>query len=210
MGICIFKEYEWKPWANTYMYVKWDWSITDTWKNKMVLSTQNLQFWTEWNLQYIKFPWTSANGFYTTAYNAPLPITYSFLINYDWWWVYWPRLLDNTASNDSWMQICQDRTTPWISINGTTRITTSTNKRYHIVITQDSSWNVKAYKNWGEQRSWTVTTNRYTGIIVWFKKSNSSDYFSWKMAEILIEDVVWDKDAVKNYSNRIMSLYWLS
>ena len=196
------------PGANTVFYIKWDWSITDTWPNQINFTTQNLSFATEWDLTYIVFNnW--ANGFYTTSVNIPCPFTFNLWM-YQTWWTYAPRLLDNTDSNDNAIQITTSSSNPYTIKSYNTSTTITGNTRINLVVTWDTSWNCKIYKQWVLSSTWTSRTNSATGIIVWYKKSNSLDNFRWRMSKIILESKVRTAEETSDYYDQTKSDYGIS
>ena len=198
----------WSPWSDTVFYIIWDWSITDTWPNQINFTTQKLSFAIEWDLTYIVFNnW--ANGFYTTSVNIPCPFTFNLWI-YQTWWTYSPRLLDNTDSNDNAIQIYSTSSTPYTITCYNTSTTITGNTRINLVITWDASGNCKIYKQWILSSTWTSRTTSANWIIVWYKKSNSSDTFRWRMSRIILESKVRTVEEITAYYNQTKSDYWIS
>lgn len=204
----------WQPWPDTVFFVEWNWSITDSWPNNISFSTRNLSFETDsllW-LTYIKFPWSSANGFRNGSYKIPCPFTFNVWIRpSSSWWIYWPRLLNNTDSNDNAMYVNMTNNTKVINVPAWDMNWLDTDTWQNLCVTLNSSGEIKMYKN-GVLVS-TLTWNRTNAanwIICWFKYSNSSDYFSWRMSRVLLEKILWDWDSVAKYVKFTKKMYGLS
>ena len=210
----ITASFEWKPDANTVSYLKLDWNATDSSSHWYVWTSTNVSYETSWNLTYAKLNGSSANGFFITSQNIPIPLTFNLRIRpSSTWWIYNPRLLDNTNSNDNAVQIDMQNSDKqlYISWVWTTWIYLTTDVRQNLQITIDSSWNYVICINWVMKKSWSgARTNVANWMIIWYKKSNSSDYFGWKLSRIIIQNEIRSISQWLDYFGKTKSKYWLT
>lgn len=209
-NIYVWEFKEWKPWANTFMYLPMKDDFNDaTWNNTITNSWATIttvDWVTCWYFNYNTLTWSVTPS---TSTNK----TFSVWIRPDsWnsWWIIW----SNHSGYYSWDYFMYNSSSIgyecYYAYWDTSYIRTSTS------LSQDT-WqhlcyaNWKIYLNWTElatSTSWTMNMASWYPYTIWSQNS-SANAFRWYMSEFIVETVWWTSQEVLDYYNQTKANYWL-
>ena len=197
------------PTANTKLFIKWEWNITDYSGNSVTTTAKNISYATEWSLTYINLAGNSANGI-TFNMSLPKPITFSVWISPGTWWSSSPRFLENQSWGGSYYLRAYRKSTSRIVLNDDVDAYMTPWVWQNVVITV--SWsNAKVYINGTQAYSWSYSKGWASWVwSIWYKSSNNDDYMNAKLSNIIIENIARTAEQVTTNYNKIKSLYGIS
>ena len=216
-----YKSYwEFKPWANTLAYYKFDWNLNDSstnWHN-LSLYTGSAAYWTaSWWWTYVHFNQNTWANYWTLSW-----------FNYDWnhtisLWLNpqtnfgtsWNNCLFELRESSSYafVRFCANvAVSYWFSPAFTQAL--SVWIWYNMIYTR--SWNsAKMYINWTLVNSWTAPITWRTNQTIRFRlnqigDTNSSSYANNAYySDVIFESKEWSAQEVSDYYNQTKSNYWL-
>ena len=206
----------WNPWANTVAYYpltddfndhKWSWTLYNLTNNGWSLTTlswvkcayynwssyssnSSISFWSTRTLLawcYLLWNWMIA---YTGTYNSS---RYNLLALF---------------SNNSWKLNVSDLQVTWFN-------TSSTYLNQWVllawIVDGQSTSTMKMYINWSlynesSRNYWSTDTS---WLWVWRKYDINSDYLTWYISNLIIENKAWTAQEVLDYYNQTKSQYGL-
>lgn len=223
---------EWKPWANTLFYYKFEQNLNDSSWNNRTATWSNIGY-TQVNWQYVVTNTSTSN-----SYIKPPAISWSWISDFAIsFWLYpinpWnsrqPLIFAQSESSSpyKWPNIFYwpDVYSSWWSTNSLMFRLSSSNQQHtwvislntwhHVVFTR-SSWTCKAYVDGSNVLTWTDTTTWGTPAQLYvFNSNNDSSKQGWgntwaKADDYIYEKVAWSADDVTNYYDLTKRKYWIS
>lgn len=213
----------WQPWVNTVAYYPLNSTTTvnDMSGNGLNLTNTNATFGTYNGVSCVKFSWNWVlrQSTLTTQYIWQTFTWNVWVTRGDWS----AEMVIGTYNNSGTKRaIGLVLTSTYIDyaigtggawVDALYYTNTTSNQWYNIVITHDSSWNIKGYLNWQQVATWTATVWEWAsnfGIWASVFKENEIYYSTWTASEVIIENKTWTADEISSYYNDTKANYWIS
>jgi hypothetical protein len=215
-----YKSYwEWKPWANTLVYIPMEADLIDhSWKgvsvtnNNVSIVSNQASIWVwyfNWNW-YLSIPKGSNIlwNIFTISWYGKISgwPTYSAIfwtVNSSYWWLTvqyeWTALYASSAVNS------------WDLIGDITVFTKNNVWEHYVLVRNLTNWEL--YKNW--VKVWTSTSWNWNIVQNWNASyigrnwASSQANITWYLSNFIIESTARTADEILAYYNQTKSNYWL-
>lgn len=219
---------EWKPWANTLLYLKFENNLNDSSWNNVSVSWAWISYGTIWDKYYVE-----RTGSWDGTYIQPTASIWNVIGTWDFCVSFYGYPIPNTSTTYWWSCFFMNwydgsNPFPWIYIEYWTgtwypRMWTnvenydnpslSANQWHHFCMTRRSG-TIYCYID-GELK-WTVASTRNLNNMDKFFLLNRSS-FNWharpttwaRMSEVIYEKQWWEETEIQTYYNQTKANYWL-
>lgn len=209
MGVYLWQEYSWTPWANTTMYYPFTSNYTDqTWTTSIntsnvtiTQSTTGYQFSISWNKECSLANVSSSQVF----------VSYWFKVTTYSWTV---QMVDATKDffynynhgTSSYSKTFEYYPQSWSSVRSS-QINTSNDTWYHFAYGYDSnSWKILIYLNGSKVYEASANAPRTTTPR---KLISTASAVTVIFSELIGESVMWTAQEISDYYNWTKANYWL-
>lgn len=209
-----------QPTENTMLYIPLDTDLIDHWPNSISLSTNSVSIstwivtkrwvWNFTNNQIIS--WTNIDNM---AHDFTISMYMKWTSTSEWFFWQW------SASTNRWLHF-HFSTSRWLYLwfyyndydSWIGSWTINDWNRHQIWCTYNAStYLVSLYIDW--QKIWSKTLSSWfyawnNTFNIWKSVFSNADYVNWYMAEIVIENAIWDDNTFSSYHNNMKKRFDLS
>lgn len=204
-----------QPWANTTLYLPFNWDITDP-HNQVTYNwvwTSSFATWST-GVQAANFTWSNAISLWASTdfeqWTGEMTVLFWFTSNLSWN----QRCEFNNNSKYFWgIQLSSSKIQYMCKTSngsGNWQIWTTTLiswTKYLATLTMKENWQAKLYLNWNLEASenlWTFTSSTYQfWQHIWAWRTWDSEFRNWMIKDFIIENKEWSQAEIQAYYNAL-------